>query len=144
MKSVLEMPREDWIAARRAAEELDLDRGGYCDARRPDRIHFWAGPDNKPEGFEYALLIGLFPEPRAYLGVARAELIHIELVQVTLEVCNEAAREAAVAAAEAAGQPPEEVQEAGRRALAGSAADLEWLQREFLRLCRYASGSLLG
>ena len=144
MKSILEVPRTDWLAARIAAAELDLDKGGYCDVRDPNSIHFWAGPDNKPVGFDYPFLTGVFAAPRAYIGVATAELLHVELVRVTLEVRNEAAREAAVAAAEAAGRSPQEVGRAEQRALAGTARDLEWLEREFRRICRYASGRLLG
>jgi hypothetical protein len=144
MKSILDVPRADWITARSAAAELDLDKGGYCDLRRPNTIHFWAGPDNRPAGFDYPFLTGLFAAPRAYIGVAIAELLHVELVRVTLEVQNEAAREAAVAAAEAAGLSAQEVGVAEQRALAGTAADLEWLEREFRRLCHYASGRLLG
>jgi len=143
MKSILDVPRTDWIAARAAAAELDLDRGGYCDLRRPDTIHFWAGPENKPRGFDYPFLSGVFAAPRVYLGAAKAELIHIELVRVTLRVRNEAAREAAAAAAQAAGLGAEAVAAAERRALTGTAADLEWLEREFHRLCRYAAGRLL-
>jgi hypothetical protein len=143
MKSILDVPRTDWIAARAAAAELDLDRGGYCDARRPDTIHFWAGPENKPRGFDYEFLSGLFYAPRAYVGVATAELIHLELVRVTLEVRNEAARESAVAAAQAAGLGAEATAAAEQRALAGTVEDLEWLEREFRRLSRYASGRLL-
>jgi len=144
MKNILEVPRADWLAARAAAAELDLDKGGYCDFRRPNAIHFWAGPDNKPSGFDYPFLSGVFAAPRSYIGVATAELLHVELVRVTLEVRNEAAREAAVAAAEAAGLSPQGVGAAEQRALEGTAADLEWLQREFRRLCQYASGRLLG
>jgi hypothetical protein len=143
MKSILDVPRTDWIAARAAAAELDLDRGGYCDARRPTAIHFWAGPENKPRGFDYEFLSGLFIAPRAYIGVATAELIHLELVRVTLEVWNEAAREAAVAAAQAAGLGGEATAAAQQQALAGTAADLAWLEREFRRLRHYASGRLL-
>jgi catechol 2,3-dioxygenase-like lactoylglutathione lyase family enzyme len=144
MKSTLEVPRADWLAARADAAELDLDKGGYCDFRRPNAIHFWAGPDNQPAGFDHPFLTGVFSAPRAYLGVATAELLHFELVRVTLEVRNEAAREAAVAAAEAAGLSPREVGTIEQRALEGSAADLEWLEGQFHRLCRYASGRLLG
>lgn len=143
MKSILDVPRTDWLAARAAAAELDLDRGGYCDVRRPNAIHFWAGPESKPRGFEYEFLAGVFPAPRAYMGVASAELIHIELVRVTLEVRNEAARQAALAAAQAARLRPEAAAAAGQRALAGTVEDLEWLEREFHRVCRYASGRLL-
>ena len=144
MKSILEVPRTDWLAARAAAAELDIEKGGYCDFRRPNAIHFWAGPENKPAGFEYPFLTGVFAAPRAYIGVATAELLHVELVRVTLEVRNEAAREAAVAAAEAAGLSPQEIGAAEQRGLKGTAADLEWLQREFRRLCQYALGRLLG
>jgi hypothetical protein len=143
MKTTLDLPRADWIAARAAATELDLDHDGYCDARRPNAIHFWAGPENKPRGFEYEFLSGVFGAPRTYLGVVTAELIHIELVRVTLEVRNEAAREAAVAAAQAAGLPAEATAAAEQRALAGTTEDLEWLEREFRRLRHYASGRLL-
>jgi hypothetical protein len=143
MKSILEVPRTDWIAAHAAAAELDIEHGGYCDARRRNAIHFWAGPENKPQGFDHEFLTGVFAAPRAYIGVAIAELLHVELVRVTLEVRNEAARLAAIAAAEAAGLPAQATAAAERRAMAGTAEDLEWLQREFLRLCRYASGGLL-
>jgi hypothetical protein len=143
MKSILEVPRADWLAARAAAAELDIDKGGYCDFRRPNAIHFWAGPDNKPAGFDYPFLTGVFSAPRAYLGVATAELLHVELVRVMLEVRNEAAREAAVATAEAAGLSPGEVAAAEQQVLSGTPADLEWLEREFRRLCQYASGRLL-
>jgi hypothetical protein len=144
MKSTLEVPRADWLAARAAAAELDLDKGGYCDFRRPNAIHFWAGPDNKPAAFDYPFLTGVFSAPRAYLGVAAAELLHVELVRVTLKVRNEAAREAAVMAAEAAGLSAREVGTREQRALEGCAADLEWLEGQFRRLCQYASGRLLG
>jgi hypothetical protein len=144
MKSILDVPRTDWIAARRAAQELDIEQGGYCDARGPSRIHFWAGPQNKPREFPYPFLTGVFAEPRACLGVAVAELIHVELVRVTLEVLNEPAREEAMLSAEAAGQPPSAVREAGRRALAGTAEDLAWLEGEFRRLRDYALGRLIA
>jgi len=60
-------PRETWRKLLRKANDLDLNNGGYCDARS-GAINFWCGPENKPEGWTGEIEKPQLLYPRDYVG----------------------------------------------------------------------------
>lgn len=61
------MTRETWRNLLRKANELDINKGGYCDARS-GVINFWCGPENKPDGFLWDIEKHQLDYPREYVG----------------------------------------------------------------------------
>lgn len=61
------MTRETWQKLLRKANELDLNKGGYCDARS-GVINFWCGPDNKPDDWTWEIEKHQLEYPREYVG----------------------------------------------------------------------------
>jgi hypothetical protein len=62
-------PKETWQQLLRKANELDINKGGYCDARS-GVINFWCGPENKPKDWMWNIEKHQLNYPREYIGDA--------------------------------------------------------------------------
>ena len=60
-------PRETWRRLLCKANDLDINKGGYCDARL-GVINFWCGPENKPSDWSWEIEKHQLNYPREYIG----------------------------------------------------------------------------
>lgn len=63
-----------WRQVLRVADDLDLERGGYWDARS-GCLNLWAGPEDKPAGWPEQVPItnGALSYPRSFVGAIHPE-----------------------------------------------------------------------
>ena len=80
---------EDIRKMLRVGRNFDLETGGCCDARM-GCINFWAGPDDKPEGYDAEITQGALSYPKAVVGslmwTAPEEGHEIEGYQLYLDI----------------------------------------------------------
>ena len=84
-----------WRQVLRVADELDLEKGGYFDARS-GCLNLWAGPEDKPAGWpeEVPITEGALSYPRSFVGSIHLEWPRDssdralpEKLPVVLEIC---------------------------------------------------------
>ncbi len=116
-------PRETWQKLLRKANELDINKGGYCDTRS-GVINFWCGPDNKPDEWIWEIEKHQLDYPREYVGAVtpawddESDLI----VAFSISSTNYAMKQA------------EELSYRREKLYENRAEDLAWVKAEFEKL----------
>lgn len=112
----------EWVALRKYACELDLDKGSYYDARI-GAVNFWCGPDNKPLDWpDVEIDKGTLKFPRDYVGASFADGLRWR--KITLHFCIHAYTRAGAAGVERMSPKYNQL-------LLGTKHDQRWVMRQF-------------
>jgi hypothetical protein len=76
-----------WEKMLEIARQERVEDGGMLDPRIA-AINLWAGPEDRPEGQDFEIVLGVFPRPRAYHSGLYAEYRSGVSVSLILAVSN--------------------------------------------------------
>ena len=79
--------RDVWYKMLKIAHELDLNKGGICDARS-GAINLWVSPEDKPSDYIWEITKGALNYPREYLAGLYGQFVDENTVELYLEITN--------------------------------------------------------
>jgi len=117
----------EWLALRKYAYELDVDKGAYYDARI-GAVNFWCGPDNKPPDWPVPIEKGALKFPRDYVGAFFADGLRRGRITLHFDL-----------SAYSRAEGHDSGSRAYKRLLKGTKGDRQWLLHQFKLLRQHVA-----